>query len=293
MPITNVASGPQVVVVNPSSPAKTLKELIAVREGEARRAQLRPCGHRHARPTSPPRTSLYTAGIRCINVPYKGEGPAITDLVAGQIKLVTPNLAGRDRLRPAGTGFAHSRSRAAARSAAARTCPRRRRPCPASRTSDGSASWRRPDTPQGSHRQDLRDTREDAQYRPTCRASFARRAWRRSGNTPRRIRRSSSARRARAGRRSCTSVASLRSEVGRRSCGSIRARSRRSRQGALHPRAQDPAARRQGGLRRARARARPTRPRSGVLGDDGPEHRASPRRPTTCCARTPASRSTT
>jgi tripartite-type tricarboxylate transporter receptor subunit TctC len=41
---------------------------------------------------------LYTAGIDMINIPYKGEGPAIADLVAGQINMVTSNL-------PAAIGF--------------------------------------------------------------------------------------------------------------------------------------------------------------------------------------------
>ena len=36
---------------------------------------------------------LYTAGIDVMHVPYKGEGPALTDLVGGQIQMVTPNLS--------------------------------------------------------------------------------------------------------------------------------------------------------------------------------------------------------
>src|SRR5258705_262371 len=36
---------------------------------------------------------LFTAGINAVHVPYKGEGPAMVDLVAGQIIFVTPNLS--------------------------------------------------------------------------------------------------------------------------------------------------------------------------------------------------------
>ena len=97
IPITGVASGPQVVVVNPAFPAKTLKEMIAM-------AKSKPgaLNYGHAGIGSQTHLAaenlLYTAGIDMINIPYKGEGPAIADLVAGQINMVTSNL-------PAAIGF--------------------------------------------------------------------------------------------------------------------------------------------------------------------------------------------
>ena len=36
---------------------------------------------------------VYTAGIDVVHIPYKGEGPALIDLVGGQIIFVTPNLS--------------------------------------------------------------------------------------------------------------------------------------------------------------------------------------------------------
>lgn len=97
IPITGVASGPQVVVVNPAFPAKTLKELIAM-------AKAKPGGLNYGHAGIGSQTHLaaenllYTAGIDMINIPYKGEGPAIADLVGGQINMVTSNL-------PAAIGF--------------------------------------------------------------------------------------------------------------------------------------------------------------------------------------------
>ncbi|MGB7541609.1 MAG: tripartite tricarboxylate transporter substrate binding protein [Burkholderiales bacterium] len=97
IPITGVASGPQVVVVNPAFPAKTLKELIAMVK-----AKPGTLNYGHAGIGSQTHLAaenlLYTAGIDMINIPYKGEAPAITDLVAGHINMVTSNL-------PAAIGF--------------------------------------------------------------------------------------------------------------------------------------------------------------------------------------------
>lgn len=91
VPITGVASGPQVVVVNPSFPAKTLKELIGL--AKAKPGAL---NYGHAGIGSQTHLAaenlLYTAKVDMVNIPYKGEGPAITDLVAGQINMVTSNL---------------------------------------------------------------------------------------------------------------------------------------------------------------------------------------------------------
>lgn len=97
IPITGVASGPQVVVVNPGFPAKTLKELIAMVK-----AKPGTLNYGHAGIGSQTHLAaenlLYTAGVDMINIPYKGEGPAIADLVAGHINMVTSNL-------PATIGF--------------------------------------------------------------------------------------------------------------------------------------------------------------------------------------------
>jgi tripartite-type tricarboxylate transporter receptor subunit TctC len=90
--ITNVASGPQVIAVNPSNAAKTLKEFIAAVKAKPKGSSYGSAGvatqtHLAAE------NFLYTAGIDMVHVPYKGEGPAITDLVGGQIQMVTANLS--------------------------------------------------------------------------------------------------------------------------------------------------------------------------------------------------------
>jgi tripartite-type tricarboxylate transporter receptor subunit TctC len=90
--VTNVASGPQAIVVNPSNPAKTLKDFIALAKAKPKSMTFGSAGvgtqtHLAAE------NFVYTAGIDVTHVPYKGEGPAVTDLIGGQIQFVTPNLS--------------------------------------------------------------------------------------------------------------------------------------------------------------------------------------------------------
>jgi len=90
--ITNVASGPQIVAVHPSMAAKTLKDFIALAKAKPRTMTYGSAGiatqtHLAAE------NFLFTAGIDIVHVPYKGEGPALSDLVGGQIQMVTPNLS--------------------------------------------------------------------------------------------------------------------------------------------------------------------------------------------------------
>jgi len=90
-PITNVATGPQVIAVAKSVPAKTLRDFIAyvkanpgkVNYGSAGvGTQVHLAGENFA----------YAAGLDMTHVPYKGEASALTDLVGGQIQMVPANL---------------------------------------------------------------------------------------------------------------------------------------------------------------------------------------------------------
>ena len=92
LPITNVASGPQVIVVNPAFPAKTLKELI-----DMARAKPGVLNYGHAGIGTQTHLAaenfLYAAKLDITSIPYKGEAPAMTDLVANQINMVVANIA--------------------------------------------------------------------------------------------------------------------------------------------------------------------------------------------------------
>lgn len=94
--ITNVASGPMLVSVNPKLPVKNLAEFIAYAKTKDLNfgsagigSQVHMAGE----------NLTYAAGIPATHVPYKGESAAINDLVAGQIDFMVGNLT-------AATGFA-------------------------------------------------------------------------------------------------------------------------------------------------------------------------------------------
>jgi tripartite-type tricarboxylate transporter receptor subunit TctC len=85
-PITPLASFPNVLVIHPSVPARSLNELIAL-------ARKRPGELTYASAGSGSTTHLAAeffktqARIDLIHVPYKGGGPALIDVVAGQVTL--------------------------------------------------------------------------------------------------------------------------------------------------------------------------------------------------------------
>jgi tripartite-type tricarboxylate transporter receptor subunit TctC len=92
VPITMTASGPQVVVVHPSFPAKTVKELIVLAKAKPGSITFGSAGF-GTQTHLAAENFIHTAGIDVLHVPYKGEGPALVDLVAGQIIFLTPNLS--------------------------------------------------------------------------------------------------------------------------------------------------------------------------------------------------------
>lgn len=91
VPITNVASGPQVIAVGPGVEQKDLKSLIEYAKANPKKVNFGSAGvgtqtHLAAE------NFAYAAGIDITHVPYKGESAAITDLMGGQIQMATPNL---------------------------------------------------------------------------------------------------------------------------------------------------------------------------------------------------------
>ena len=92
-PITQVTSAPNVLIVHPSLPAKTVKELVALakaRPGEINYASSGNGGTQHLT------GALFCkmAGINMTHIPYRGSGPVTADLIAGQVSVAFPGIAG-------------------------------------------------------------------------------------------------------------------------------------------------------------------------------------------------------
>ena len=90
-PITNLASAPLVLVVHPSMPVKSVKELIALarkRPGEINYASAGIGSNIHMT------TELfkYMAKINLTQVPYKGGGPATVAVISGEVPLVITGI---------------------------------------------------------------------------------------------------------------------------------------------------------------------------------------------------------
>jgi tripartite-type tricarboxylate transporter receptor subunit TctC len=90
-PITLINTTPLVVVVNLSVPAKSIQELIAL-------AKARPGVLNFGSPGAGTSNHLagelfnVMAGVRIVHIPYKGNAPALTDLLGGHVDLVFNGL---------------------------------------------------------------------------------------------------------------------------------------------------------------------------------------------------------
>ena len=92
VPVINVANGPQVLIVTPTFPPKTVKELIALAKAHPREISYGSAGFGSQTHLAAEKF-LSAAKIAIVHIPYKGEAPAIVDTMAGQVPFSTPNLA--------------------------------------------------------------------------------------------------------------------------------------------------------------------------------------------------------
>ncbi|MGH8612363.1 MAG: tripartite tricarboxylate transporter substrate binding protein [Gammaproteobacteria bacterium] len=89
-PITLLAVAPYILTVHPSVPFKSVKELVAFAKSKPGQLSY---GSGGAGTGTHMVMELFkaTAGINILHVPYKGSGPAIADLLGGQVQMLFVN----------------------------------------------------------------------------------------------------------------------------------------------------------------------------------------------------------
>lgn len=102
VPVAVLADQPNVLVAHPKVPGSNLRDLVAYAKANPGKLSYGSSGI-----GTLPHLSMellnVTAGIRTVHVPYRGLGPALTDLVAGHIDMMFDNIGTSAPLIKAGT----------------------------------------------------------------------------------------------------------------------------------------------------------------------------------------------
>jgi len=89
-PVTLVASVPMILVVHPSVPARSVKELLALAKSRPGLLTFSSAGNGTPSHLAGESFKKMT-GTSMVHVPYKGGAPAVVDLLAGQVSLMLDN----------------------------------------------------------------------------------------------------------------------------------------------------------------------------------------------------------
>jgi tripartite-type tricarboxylate transporter receptor subunit TctC len=90
-PISQVAAAPYVLLVHPSVPAKSVKELVALAKGRPGQMNFASGGNGVGLHMAGELFKI-AAGVDIVHVPYKGAAPAMTALMAGEVDMMFNGL---------------------------------------------------------------------------------------------------------------------------------------------------------------------------------------------------------
>jgi tripartite-type tricarboxylate transporter receptor subunit TctC len=90
-PVAAISREPNVLVVNPSLPTRTVPELIAYAKANPGRINMASAGNGTTSHLAGELFKMMT-GVNMVHVPYRGGGPALTDLLAGQVQVFFPPM---------------------------------------------------------------------------------------------------------------------------------------------------------------------------------------------------------
>jgi len=91
IPVAMIALVPNVMIVNPSVPAKSVAEFIALARSRPGRINFASSGSGTSIHMSAEMFKMLT-GVNIVHIPYKGSGPALADLMGGQVDVMFDNL---------------------------------------------------------------------------------------------------------------------------------------------------------------------------------------------------------
>lgn len=90
-PVASIARSTNIMVVNPSVPAKTIPEFIAYAKSHPGKINMASSGNGTVTHVAGELFKMMT-GVNMIHVPYRGSTPALTDLLGGQVQVMFDNM---------------------------------------------------------------------------------------------------------------------------------------------------------------------------------------------------------
>jgi tripartite-type tricarboxylate transporter receptor subunit TctC len=92
-PVAGIIRVPMVILLNPAVPVKTVPELIAYAKTNPGKINMASAGNGSA-PHMAGELFKMMAGVDLVHVPYRGQGPALTDLLGGEVQVLFATAPG-------------------------------------------------------------------------------------------------------------------------------------------------------------------------------------------------------
>src|SRR3979490_2605812 len=92
-PVAGIIRVPMAILLHPSVPAKTVPEFIAYAKANPGKVNMASAGTGSA-PHMAGELFNVMAGVNMLHVPYRGQGPALTDLLGGQVQVLFATTPG-------------------------------------------------------------------------------------------------------------------------------------------------------------------------------------------------------
>jgi len=92
-PVAGIIRVPMIILLHPSMPVKTVPELIAYAKANPGKVNMASAGNGSA-PHMAGELFKMMAGVNMVHVPYRGQGPALTDLLGGEVQVLFATAPG-------------------------------------------------------------------------------------------------------------------------------------------------------------------------------------------------------